>query len=67
VGKEVFYTSAINIGYLMRSAFQAPSLFVFGSPLKFRHKLIHDVLVLSIPQLRLIGHGYMHTLELYDG
>jgi len=64
VGKELFYTNEIKIGYFMRSAFQAPSSYLSGS-LEFRPILIHDV-YMSKRQLRLIGHGYIHTLELYD-
>jgi len=66
VGKELFYTNEIKIGYFMRSAFQAPSSYLCGSPLEFRRILIYDV-EMSKGQLRLIGHGYIHTLELYDG
>ena len=64
--KELFYTNEIKIGYLIRSAFQALSSYLSGSPLQFRLILIHDVWM-SKRQLRLIGHGYLHTLELYDG
>jgi len=43
VGKELFYTNEIKIGYFMRSAFQALSSYLSGSPLEFRRILIHDV------------------------
>jgi len=43
VGKELFYTNEIKIGYFMRSSFQAPSSYLSGRPLEFRHILIHDV------------------------
>jgi len=66
VGKELFYTNELKIAYFMSSAFQAPSLYLSGSPLKFRRILIHDVLM-SKRQLRLIGHGYIQTLELWGG
>jgi len=46
--------------------FQAPSSYLSGSHLEFRHILIHDV-EMSKRELRLIGHAYIHTLELYDG
>jgi len=66
VGKELFYTNEIKIAYFIRSVFQATSLYLSWSPLKFRHILIHDV-KMSKRQLRLIRHDYIHTLELYDG
>ena len=66
MGKELFYTNEIKIDYFMRSPFQAPSAYLSGSPLEFRRILIHDV-YMSKQQLRLIGHGYIHTLEFYDG
>ena len=37
MGKELFYTNEIKIVYFIRSAFQAHSSFVFGSPLEFRN------------------------------
>ena len=43
MGKELFYTNEIKIGYFIRSAFQAPSSYLSGSPLVFRCILIHDV------------------------
>ena len=65
MGKELFSTNEIKIGYFMRSAFQAPSSYLSRSPVEFRRILIH--VWMSKRQLRLIGHGYIHTLELYDG
>jgi len=66
VGKELFYTNEIKIDYFMRSAFPARSAYLSGSPREFRRILIHDVWM-SKQQLRLIGHAYIHTLELNDG
>jgi len=43
VCKELFYTNEIKIGYFMRSTFQAPSSYLSGSPLEFKHILIHNV------------------------
>ena len=43
MGKELFSTNERKIGYLMRSAFQAPSSYLSGSPIEFRRILIHDV------------------------
>jgi len=43
VGKELFFTNEIKIGYFMRSAFQAPLSYLSRSSLKFRRILIHDV------------------------
>ena len=43
MGKELFYTNEIKMGHFMRSAFQAPSSYLSGSPLEFRGILIHDV------------------------
>ena len=45
MGKELFYTNEIKIGYFMSSAsaFQAPSSHLSGSPLVFRCILIHDI------------------------
>ena len=66
-GKEQFYTNRIIIGCFMRSAFQAASSYIPRSPLEFRRILIHDVCVVSKRQPRFTGHGYIHTVELYDG
>ena len=43
MGKELFYTNEIKIDYFMRSAFQATSAYLSGSPREFRRILIHDV------------------------
>ena len=43
MGKELFYTNEIKIGYFMRSAFQAPSSYLSVSPQEFRRIFIHDV------------------------
>jgi len=43
MGKELFYTNEIKIGYFMMSAFQAPSSYLSESRLEFTPILIHDV------------------------
>ena len=43
MGKELLYTNEIKSGCFMRSAFQAPSSYLSGSPLEFRRILILDV------------------------
>jgi len=43
VGKQLFYANEVGIVYFMRSAVQAPLLFLSGSLVEFRCMLIHDV------------------------
>ena len=66
MGKELFYTNEIKIGYFIGSAFQAPSSYLSRSPLEFRRILIHDI-SMSKRQLWFIGHGSILTLVLLNG
>lgn len=65
MGKELFYTNEIKISDFMKSAIQSALSFVSLSSKEFECKLIHDVQMVSIRQLRLIWHAYIYTLELY--
>ena len=43
MGKVLFYTNEIKIGYFIRSAFRALGPYPSGSHLEFRRILIRDV------------------------